>query len=595
MSNEQEQEQLKTVKKYHDYIYGKYYGYKKYQIIDETFCNSIRKLWEIVELRKVRNPPKEEKELSISSMIAMRQRAMLFGYPKRNFCKKFIPEDKLCTLIFNEKYNNPEFRWVLYKEFDQTELFLGSIISRIKNVSNVSIVISGVPNSGKTEGAEMIIKFIKYQFKKIKKMNINIYTTFSLAETNSVIKKLKFGDVISQDEIPGLAGTGSRNIEKYRDNLLKSIRANQNSFIFVDPKEVRPDVVTFFLETAGKYKKERITRYILYIGTEHKLYGHIYIPLHEDEKFRKNYEKRKMKNIHEMIDKAGFVGAKIDIDQLNKDIDLLSASCMEQGIIKKSEIKSDIPFIEEIQGDTNYIGVLVIRTYLNMKKILLEKKKEERRIAEEQRIAEELQIAEKKRTEEEKTKELTHGFEYEYSEVEVIDTIKKEKNWRDNERDFKIYLECKKQKNLSGGLTQKEVGESIGQTEYNTSMIIKKVRGEINYYKGKLLERQFFKYLEDRYPKCKVEWYGESGNPDIVVYDTENDGIIIYSLKNLKINKDKSYWIMKDAIKSESKFAYESSFEYKSVVLYLVVLNNTINKVIIKEVDYKNPSNVKIY
>lgn len=589
MSSEQEQEQLKAVQKYHDWIYGKYYGYKKYQIIDETFCNSIRKLWEIIELKEVKNPPKEEKELSISSMIAMRKRAMLFGYPKRNFCKKFILEDKLYTLIFNEKYNSPEYRWVLYKEFDQTELLLGSIISRIKNISNVSIVISGVPNSGKTEGAEMIIKFIQYQFKKIKKMNINLYTTFSLAETNSVIKKLKFGDVISQDEIPGLAGTGSRNIEKYRDNLLKSIRANQNSFIFVDPKEVRPDVVTFYLETAGKYKKERITRYILYIGTEHKLYGHIYIPLHEDEKFRKNYEKRKMKNIHEMINKAGFVGANIDINQLNRDIDLLSASCMEQGIIKKSEIKSDIPFIEEIQGDTNYIEVLVNRTYLNMKKILLNKKREERRIAEEQRIEEEQKV------EEENINELIHGFEYEYSEDNVIDTIKKEKNWRDNERDFKIYLECKKQKKLSGGLTQKKVGESFGQTEYNTSIIIKKVRGEINYHKGKLLERQFFKYLEDRYPKCKVEWYGESGNPDIVIYNTENNGIIIYSLKNLKINKDKSYWIMKDAIKSELEFALKSLIEYESVVLYLVVLNNTINEVIIKEVDYKNPSNVKIY
>ena len=52
---------------------------------------------------------------------------------------------------------------------------------------------------------------------------------------------------------------------------------------------------------------------------------------------------------------------------------------------------------------------------------------------------------------------------------------------------------------------------------------------------------------------------------------------------------------MKDAIKSELEFALSSLIEYKSVVLYLVVLNNTINEVIIKEVDYKNPSNVKIY
>lgn len=297
------------LEKERDHLLGKMIGYKKYRIFDDIFANEIRELWEIIELKEIdESLIKEEKKIDARLVY---KRALLYGYPKRNLCKQFKLEDKLQEISFNGLYNDQEYRWILHKDFDRTKLFLGSIKYRIKNISNVIIVISGDPNSGKSESSHTIAKFIQHQFEKIIKKKIEIKISFSDIEFYSTIKSTHFGDVNIRDETPRLTGKGSRLTDWHLRNILKIIRANQNSFLFVDPVELQPDITTFFLESAGKNKKDKITRYILY-DKDHNVLGHIYIPLHNDEEFRKNYEDKKMENIKKVKKDRGKVSPEFE-------------------------------------------------------------------------------------------------------------------------------------------------------------------------------------------------------------------------------------------------------------------------------------------
>lgn len=326
------------LEKERDYILGKMVGYKKYRVFDDVFANEIRELWEIIELKEIdESLIKEEKKLDARSVYL---RALIYGYPKRNLCKQFKLEDKLQEISFNGLYNDRDYRWILQKDFDRTKLFLGSIKFRIRNVSNVVIVESGEPNSGKSESSHTIALFIQKQFEKILKRKIEIKISFSDVEFYSTVKSTRFGDVNIRDETPRLTGKGSRLTDWHLRNILKIIRANQSSFIFVDPVELNPDIVSFFLESAGKNMKDKITRYILY-DKDHNVLGHIYIPLHNDEEFRKEYEKRKMENIEKVKKDRGKVSPELEEERIQ-----------QKKVIKQT--KNDYNEMEEIFAGFNW-------------------------------------------------------------------------------------------------------------------------------------------------------------------------------------------------------------------------------------------------
>ncbi len=178
-------------------------------------------------------------------------------------------------------------------------------------------------------------------------------------------------------------------------------------------------------------------------------------------------------------------------------------------------------------------------------------------------------------------------FKFEYTEEDIYNLIRKEVKWRNTERDIEIYKEKQKGRLLT------DIGKEFNLAYNSISDIVSKVWGAIGLYKGKLFEKTFFKYLEKKYPKFKVEWYGASGRPDIVIYDTENNKIIIYSLKNLEIKK-RPYTIKKEKLRPELKLALNSIMDYKNVVLVLVVFNNFNNNIIIKDIEFRNPSDIII-
>lgn len=311
-----------SLKSHLEHILGDDVGYKRYREMDETFANEIRQLWEIVELREIKHPapiktPKDEKN-ELQHALALQRTYSIYGKQPINLCTQFKVEGELHAISFNTKYNLPKNRYIFYKEKDRTKLFVKDIIWRVENTTNVIIVISGPPNSGKSESAQTISKFIQYQFKKIKDMKINIRIAFSTADFYKKIKSMNFGDIGIRDETPKLTGKGSRLVEWYLNNITKMIRANQNSFVFVDPKVLTPDVVTFFLETAGKWKKGEITRYVL-LDKDRNHLGHIYIPLHNDKEFRKEYERKKMENIRKVKESSGKVSPELEEESKLKD------------------------------------------------------------------------------------------------------------------------------------------------------------------------------------------------------------------------------------------------------------------------------------
>ena len=178
-------------------------------------------------------------------------------------------------------------------------------------------------------------------------------------------------------------------------------------------------------------------------------------------------------------------------------------------------------------------------------------------------------------------------FTFEYSEEKVLNLLRKEVNWRkaNIERDINIYKRRQEHKLL----------ETIAK-EYNldvssVSEIVKKVAGAINRYKGKMFESQYFKYLEKLKRYDKVELLGASGQPDIIAHKLKEDAIYVFSLKNLAIKKH-PYYISEELLKVEYKYAYESSFTYKKVVLILVVFDNLDNSVKEVKLDYKTPKDI---
>ena len=182
-------------------------------------------------------------------------------------------------------------------------------------------------------------------------------------------------------------------------------------------------------------------------------------------------------------------------------------------------------------------------------------------------------------------------FKFDNYQQELSNFIKENTNWRNKERDFDIYNEIKKGKFLT------EIAEEREYDISNISKINKKVQSSINNMKGKFFEIEYETYLKGliKFNKCKIVRDGNPGKPDIYIIDNIKQELYVLSLKNLELNK-KSFCITKEQLKPELEFAYyKSTFEgYKKVILYMVVFDSLTKKLFIKEIDYRNPSNIII-
>ncbi|MFW5890677.1 MAG: hypothetical protein ACOCUI_00485 [bacterium] len=256
-----------------------------------------------------------------------------------DLCKTYRMEEEVEERDFNKKWNDPKLRWVFHKRNNLTRKFLRSLATRIKHNTNAILVFAGKPNSGKSEGANSIALMWIRMYYKLKNKLPKVHLAFSNSDFNSSLRKMKEGDIGVRDESPKVEGSGSYSIKAHIDNLTKIVRAKQISFIFVSPEIIKAKVVNYYLQAAGKCIPKRETRYILY-NDDLKPLGHVIIPLHNNNKYRKKYENLKHKNIDKLINKGGSVTNEIDGDKLEQDAQRLKEFCLPYQTYSTTKIKS---------------------------------------------------------------------------------------------------------------------------------------------------------------------------------------------------------------------------------------------------------------
>lgn len=173
-----------------------------------------------------------------------------------------------------------------------------------------------------------------------------------------------------------------------------------------------------------------------------------------------------------------------------------------------------------------------------------------------------------------------------YSDEQIFNLIRKNAKWHDIKRDLAIYQEKKKGKYL------KEIGENFGIDFTTVSVIVKKVQGAINYWKGKLFEDFIEKRLRESGLFKKVIKEAGKGEADILAYAKDGKTLYIYSVKNIKIDR-KPYFLTTEELRPELKRALLQTLDYK-IYLVLLVFDNHNDKAKQFEIDYNNPTNIDI-
>lgn len=163
--------------------------------------------------------------------------------------------------------------------------------------------------------------------------------------------------------------------------------------------------------------------------------------------------------------------------------------------------------------------------------------------------------------------------------------LRKNEKWYDYNRDISIYLE------RSEGKYIQELADQFHMKRTAVSMVIKKVSGAINYWKGKLFEDFVEMRLKSSKLFEKVIKDAGKGESDIRAY-TKDNKLFIYSLKNLKIDFI-PYWLTKEELRPELEDSKLSSLDYETHLILLIYDNH--HKVVKTfEIDYDNPENINI-
>jgi len=163
--------------------------------------------------------------------------------------------------------------------------------------------------------------------------------------------------------------------------------------------------------------------------------------------------------------------------------------------------------------------------------------------------------------------------------------LRKNEKWYDFNRDLSIFLE------RSEGKYIQELADQFHMKRTAVSMVIKKVSGAVNYWKGKLFEDFVEMRLKSSKLFDKVVKDAGSGESDIRAY--KDDKLYIYSLKNLKIGR-KPYWLItKEELLPELRDSKLCSLDYDTH-LTLLVYDNHNKRILQTEIDYNHIKNIDL-
>lgn len=185
----------------------------------------------------------------------------------------------------------------------------------------------------------------------------------NMFQTTRHIKEGRMGDIVIQDEDPGLIGANARSIKRQIENLLKIMRKECINLIFISPIQVSYVAnPTMVIEVVAKDIGQRVT-YGAYYDRQINAHGWVIVEILQDnDPLMKFYLKVKDLNIEKIKQQAGKEQASFDREEVMADVQRLYAFITNSGIdLKKG--KPSLQFLETmcwfieppIKGNVKYI------------------------------------------------------------------------------------------------------------------------------------------------------------------------------------------------------------------------------------------------
>jgi len=529
--------------------------------------------------------------------------------PYWDFCEEYQMEDEIQSNLFNDEFNQPHLRWIfidpetLKPSPSITKDLLNAISTRIYNYSHINLFIFGPTDSGKSELSQSLGDYYQKEFLRLHGLEVDLPIAFSDADIDTISPNLEYGAMLIRDESSSVTGDDSGILKEKIGNLIRAIRCEQNSFIYVNPDVVEVPLVDYYLRTAGKkgifhcencnieylnmrrcpecysdmnpvYSKCK-TRAIVYVKQIDPLsnkaafrpLGRIIMSLHTNHQLREIYKHKKKENAIWLKQQSGLVG--VHRDRVFKEAQILAKECFREGI--NTKIGMELQLLRYNNQFTMEEAHQMIGGTKNHNKLLFE---ETMNILSKLQNHEQLEDSSNSEEESEVQDPFAHFKEYRfpYSKSEIIKRSKKNANFRNIERDFEIY-----KRKVDEGLIPEDLLPYYPNLTDISSLyrIVNKVQGLINQVGGRLFEKDYVKHLQTLY-EDKVVHDGRKGCPDAHVIVEEKNELHVFSLKNLSTN-----YISRGELTPEQDFAFENRFNYNKVVLYIIA--NINYKIYVRE------------
>ena len=265
-------------------------------------------------------------------------RATILKGEFHDFCEDYIFHFTGDRDAFNSRFNQGDMWKFLF--YDRTEDLFKDIDTVIIEGANFLIFIHGPGRFlGKSEGGFTIEFEYQKRYKYHRRTKIEKYYRFDDGEMMEIFPQMKQGDIAMRDESPKTSGEGSDTITKNLENICNITRGKQVCFIFVNPKLIKVSGIDYYLEAAGICKKKRENRFLLY-NRFYELMGVVYLKLHDDEEFRKEYVRKKNAFINKIMANSGGNYVPTDIEKYFKNAIDLYEFCNEKEARTKIDVET---------------------------------------------------------------------------------------------------------------------------------------------------------------------------------------------------------------------------------------------------------------
>jgi Zn finger protein HypA/HybF involved in hydrogenase expression len=527
-----------------------------------------------------------------------------------DFCTEYHLEDNIQDNLFNQEFNQPHLLWIFIDPQTKrntppiTNEVLFAISTRIFNKSHINLFLFGPTNSGKSEFAHSVAKYYKSEFYRLLRIHIVVHFGFSDADLDDIFPNLGYGHLFIRDESGGVSGEDSGLLKVRVGNLIRVIRAHQNSFIYINPDLVEVPLVDYYIRIAGKkgvyycsecdqefinkricpkcknselevvYSKCRIRAIVYYKQVDPLTnrasfvpLGRMYLNLHTDEVLRDIYKEKKDKNIKYLKERSGLLGVHFNHQRISKEAQILAQLCNKKHT--KTKIGMQLEMIEYNSKYTMDESNKMIGGTDKHNKLLFEKTAQLLKSTDTDLSDEVVNEGDPTNNDNNNNGEAPFlpfkQFKFKYSDKDILKKAKEEANYQDIDRDFEIYSKAKK-----GILREQIVSEySNFNDKTRVSQIKKSVQGLINDTGGKLFEREYVRHLQTLY-KDKVVHEGGSKEPDAYVHIEELNELHIFSLKKITTN-----YLPREEISPEQKYAFDNRSKYKKIRLFIIALINS--------------------